>query len=81
MYLYFAIVASAKELDICSSYAMFWSEIPWNSAKRHLYFPYTREPLASVHTKKTQVTSGMFHGIPRENIAWVLYPTLCQQSY
>ena len=48
---------------------MLWSEIPWNSAKCHLYFAYTREPLASVYTKKIQVTSGMLHDIPREIIA------------
>ena len=35
-----------------------WDTVEY--ATRHLYFPYTHEPL---------VTSGMFHGIPRESIA------------
>ena len=39
-------------------------------ATRHLYFSFTHEPVGEcVYMKKIQVTSGMFHGIPRESIA------------
>ena len=47
---------------------MLSSGIPWNMPRVTCFFRIHTSLLASVYTKKMQVTSGMFHGTPRESI-------------
>ena len=54
---------------IHTSYAMLSSGIPWNMLRVTCIFRIHTSLQASVYTKKIQVTSGMFHAIPRESIA------------
>ena len=53
---------------------MLSSGIPWNMPRVTCIFRIHTSLLASVYKKKIQVKSVMFHGIPRESIAQLLYP-------
>ena len=56
-------------VDINTSYAMLSRGIPYNMPRVTCIFRIHTSLQAIAYTKKIQVTSGMFHGIPRESIA------------
>ena len=57
------VVKSFRTYQLCNAFELDTVEY----ATRHLYFPYTHEPLGECVYEEN--TSGMFHGIPRESIA------------
>ena len=87
----FSLVVASEESghEICkiywcspfthTSYATLASGILWNTLKSLVFSRYTHEPLWSVYTKKVQVTSGVFHDIPRESVAYQLFYTMLKK--
>ena len=63
------LLLGRMEYDINTSYAMLSRGIPCNMPRVTCIFRIHTSLSASVYAKKIRVTSGIFHGIPRESIA------------
>ena len=61
----FTWLVNTNIYQLCNAFD--WDTVEY--ATRHLYFPYTHEPLGECVHEEIQLTSVMFHGIPRKSIA------------